>query len=189
MNVVVLYEDSRAPDRKFAFHDLVVRAVLDRRGDSEATSWTYAGRVKADPRNGNGNVLREFENRDRLESLLSRGRVVAVFDSDKIMKLVPVGVAACKSSVTAWLSERAAVANSVKVVLLERNLETIVAAIQEADRHLVSDDEFRRAAGKDRIARDTILRKAASRSDVRQALRDSVPSFAYLVDHIAERLA
>lgn len=57
MNVVVLYEDSRAPDKSFAFHDLVVRAVLDQRGVSDEEVWTFHERIKADPRKGNGNVL------------------------------------------------------------------------------------------------------------------------------------
>jgi hypothetical protein len=54
---------------------------------------------------------------------------------------------------------------------------------------LVSPREFQRALGKDRVARDLVFQRAAFRPDIRQALRESVPSFAYLVDQIAARLA
>jgi len=193
VNVAILYEDSRGPDRSFTFHDLVVRAVADRKGLPEEAVWALSKRVKAMPRKGNGNVLAEIRDPERLGRLLTRSPgyfVVAVFDRDKSAELAKSGTLTCVAGVTGALLHGVRASASVKVVLLDRNLETVVAAVRSADPNRIDGEELRMATlRKNRSSRDLIFSKAASSRRIRDALRVSVPSFAYLVDQIAARLA
>jgi len=184
VNVAVLYEDSRGRNRDFPFHELVVRCVAD--GTPHETIWSLESRIHAVPLNGNANVLAKLRDAAGLRRLTDSHRVLAVFDRDKVGGLVGLESTSCIVSIAGGL--RGGVSAGVDIVLLERNLETVLAAIRTADSSVATDDEFGRALQKETFARDLIFKKAAARPAVRANLVASLRSFNYLVTKIIERI-
>ncbi len=186
----VLYEDRAADDRNFALHRLVVRCVhdtlLERAFALDFVELLRDG-LRGIPRNSNTKV-RTACLRDLRDLTVDGNHVVALYDSDRVHDLVPTS-GRCKRELTLALREGCSPADQLRVVLLVRNTETLIAALRHGPvEELVRKDVFERALKKDRNARDIVL-KAAAKEDlraVRDALRRSVPSLDYLTAKLVE---
>jgi hypothetical protein len=113
--------------------------------------------------------------------------VIAVYDSDRIHRGVGLPSTACKIQVKAVLKGECIWKERLKMVFLERNIETVVHAVQACAPKIVPEELWRQAVDrKDRNARDVILRRAAAPHQ--RALRDcilgKVPSLAYLINEL-----
>ena len=98
---------------------------------------------------------------------------------------------ACKGAVKERLSEGCPWPDRLKVVFIERNLETVLEAARTCAAHIAAEDQWRKAIDrKDLGARDTILAAAAAPSPSGRAVRDcmlrAVPSLAYLVEKVTD---
>ncbi len=182
--VTVLYEDSAIDDRDFPLHRLVVRcvhdSVLERSVAADFGALVRDG-IRGIPRNSNSKV-RAACLRDLRDLTADGNHVVALYDSDRVHDLVPTS-GRCKRELTTSLREGCSPADRLRVVLLERNTESLITALRRGPvEELVGKGVFDRALKKDRNARDIAL-KAAAREDfrsVRTALRQTVPSLDYL---------
>jgi hypothetical protein len=193
VNVVVLYEDARSRSSgQFRFHDLVTRSVADAKGVADADLHQFSGRCTGIPKKGADKViasLRDAAYVSRLVDSSPAHSVVAVLDRDQVHRHLDLSPAPCTSAVTSAVHAGVARQEHVKVVLLDRNLETVVERVRACDPALVPTDEYVRAIErKDPLARDTVFQKAAARATVRAALRKAMPSFQYLVASVALRL-
>jgi hypothetical protein len=182
VKVTVLYEDSRAPAGAFSFHDPFVLTIVARRLGIEPHSSEdrrLRSEVVARPCRGAGNVLQDASD-DRLGP-----HRIAVFDRDRVGELLPGSRVSCirgtKTEIARQLGPEA------DVVLLDRNLETVLQAIRETGR-LKLDDEFHRAInGKKRDARESVLRQASRDATLQDEVVARVASLDYLVGRIARR--
>lgn len=109
--------------------------------------------------------------------------MIAVCDDDRVREHLKLPATACK------LEVRGAVASSsgspqLRTVLLVRNLETVLDAVQ----HVLGRDPLPDKPSPAR--RDSVLQHLAYRGapDQRLALLQRVPSFAYLVDHLTRAI-
>jgi hypothetical protein len=182
--VIVLYEDSRAPGAKpFGPHRFVTQLASDRleKGIEEV-----AKLVHANPRNGNSKLRTECQR--NLEKLSNGpGTVIAVYDSDKVAKLVERPPAACRRDLIVELKRGCEPKESLTIVLLEENTETLLVELRRLEGGLVSDEEWRKAIdGKALNERDLIFTAASRRSkrELRAKLVAAVPSLGRLVDKI-----
>lgn len=120
--------------------------------------------------------------RDLRDLTADGNHVVALYDRDRVHDLVPTS-GRCKRELTISLRDGCSPADLLRVVLLERYTESLIAALRRGPvEELVGGDVFDRALKKDRNARDIVL-KAAAREDLRAArvaLRQTVPSLDYL---------
>jgi hypothetical protein len=174
--VVVLYEDSRAPEtsaNRYPLHDLVLASVGDRMG---TTVYALEKRLVHWPLKGAGNVRKKLE----LGLVGGSGEAVfAVLDRDKIgdASAFP-GSGHCFSSIGAAI--RGAAKSSIRVrvtpVLLEQNAESVV------DACCVALGQPRLARKPKPAERDHILGKVAyNERGRRDAVLALVPSLEYLV--------
>ena len=184
--VTVVYEDQGAKGqiRNFGPHRLLCAAIADQMSSDAAplTIRDIDSRVNAVLKKGNGNVLRAC--RRDLHLLTRTGSpVIAVLDSDKIVKLVGLSGTPCRTSILEHFRQGCEPADLLHIVLLERNIETLVQAIgarNAADRDLVN-----KALAKSLVARDSLFNKIANNAaarDTRDALAVDVPSFGRLRD-------
>jgi hypothetical protein len=173
---LVLYEDSVGSTPKdFGPHNFVLACLADR---LDTSLWDLRGSVDGHPMNSNSKVRAACEK----PQLFDRNAlVVAVYDADRAHTLAGLPAAACKRQLTAKLRP-AHERGSLRVVLLESNVETLLAAVLECA-HLPA-----LADGKPNPAqRDAILNAHLTDATrhVRECVMQEVPSLAYLVDKLA----
>ena len=183
----ILYEDQvEGKVTEYGPLALVKQCVCDR---LNLQPWEITG-IDPLPKKGNGNVRKDCK--QNLKRLAADGRTVfAVYDSDKICEFVKLPPTACKTLVLKRLKEGCEPSDKLVVILLERNLESVLQAICEIDRSIVSAEEQAYALErKNLVARDAILRAAAAptppRRDLREQILARVPSLRRLVDKILE---
>ena len=180
----VVYEDKGGPVHEFGLHKLVVACVAAKLG---LEVWQVDRCLDSIPRNGNGNVVRACRSEARL--LCQRGTpLIAVLDEDKIRRHVGLAPAACRTEIVAAIKQGSTAAALVEVVLLRQNLETVLECIA---RVRPSWENVQVALRKGRHAlneRDMVLGKAARDLEVQKRVMDEVPSFARLVDTLANRV-
>jgi len=194
--ITILYEDSAADGqvKEYGPHLLVRQCVADRLGKS---SWELKT-LEGIPRNGASNIVKDCR---KIPPQFGRdGRLVAaVYDFDKIrhevnkihhdVKLAP---GACRSQIKAALGSGCAWREQLVIVLLDRNLETVLEAVCACAPTMISA-ELRRLAieRKQRNERDLVLKKIISPNDraIREAVLERVPSLGYLVDKLVAALA
>ena len=157
---MILYEDQAAdgPVREYGPHRLVTQCVSDRLG---VDHWTLK-HVEGVPKKGAGNIRRHCQ-RDP-PPLGKDGRVqFAVYDEDKIREQVKLPFQACKGEVKQKLRGECPWGDRLVIVLLEKNIETVVSAICEcAPSYAIAEETRVRAIRhKDLNARDIILKMAA----------------------------
>ena len=178
--VVILFEDRYARQgRNFGPHVLACACVGDVLGMDRWQLAGTSGPVKAVPLKGNTNVIEAC--RERASGYTPCGEsFVVVVDDDEIRPALGLAQGTCKPEVKARFPGH----GSPVLVLLERNVETLVNAVLE----LEGRPPLTR---KDRAERDSVLNRAASpvwNSERRSALRAKVPSFDYLVQKLVEAL-
>ena len=185
--MTILYEDQLDGDlRGYGPHALVTQCLADRRGFER---WVLKPRLDSLPRKGNGNVLRDC--RQNFRRLSSRGPVFAVYDDDKIRELIKLPHQACKTQVTAYLRKDCAAAESLVIVLLERNLETVIETIFAIEPNIRPEEVRVRAIEQKNLTdRDTIFKAAAApdKRRLRDDLLERMPSLRRLVEKIDEAL-
>lgn len=176
--VTVLWEDQRSAIVKtFGPHALLIACVTEELGERRDT---VSSKVISVPKKGNGNVVVALE-RDLIR-LSDAGPVCAVFDRDNIKDLFRQGSApSCISGIKDRIYEK--VSGSYEIVLLDRNIETLVDACCRAQ------EKPTLKAKPTPDQRDRILTKTAwSVAGERMAVRAAVPSFNRLVGWVAGQL-
>jgi hypothetical protein len=181
----ILYEDQvEGKVTAYGPHALVKQCLCDR---LSLAPWDIKG-LDPLPKKGNGNVWKDCQR--NLKRLANDGRTVfAVYDSDRIRDLVKLPPSACKALVISRLKEGCEPADKLVVILLERNIETVIQVICALDPSVASPEEQANALHrKDLTARDTILRAAAAPTPPRRVLREQVlaqvPSLRRLIDKL-----
>ena len=180
--IKILYEDRQAPDvSEFGLHVLVRRCVLDRLGWAEDRFEELKGILIGRAKKGDANLLKACE--DAREARSFR-RIIAVFDDDKIRghKRLGLSSGACKAEVRAAITRHSAFPELLTVVLLGRNMESVVAAVQGC-RGLPETEKLRLPD------RDAVLASIAWRPDyapLRACVLARVPSLEYLVARLVK---
>lgn len=185
--IAVLYEDQLQPGtepRDFGPHQLLVSCLHDE-GLADQTT-LFQGRPQILQRlhpfvvKGNGNLKRTCQAPDR--ALQSFAQRVAIFDSDRLRQLLGAAypAPACTLAIRRALGEPQSPdgvrAGAPHVVLLVDNIESLLRAC---------DAQW---SGKPTpLERDRLLRPFWTTSDrsPRDTLRQRVPSWDYLVRHVA----
>lgn len=189
--VLVLYEDRQAQGAltEYGPHALIKQCVCDQ---LDVKPWELKLLI-GNPMAGNGNVRKECI---LTSPKLSRdgGLVFAVYDSDRIRDLVGMSFTACKREVRELLLKECPWRDRLRVIFLEKNLETVLRAICECDPSIASEQQRAKAIDRKELsARDIILTGAATPSprsrDLRDCVLDKVPSLRYLVQKLADACA
>lgn len=175
----ILYEDQLAVEAKhFGLHELVLQCLADRfplRLDE------LRAMFQASPRKGNTNVRKECD--DPRRTKLYRSRIlVAVYDSDKVRDFI-ASSASCKTSLRDALRRTSPWGDNLTTVFLERNTESVLAAIIEAQ------DRAKLPGKPEPQPRDKILLSAAwGPKSIRDRVLARVPSLQYLVEKLAREV-
>jgi hypothetical protein len=183
--VTVLYEDSAAdgPVSNYGPHVFVCQCVGDELG---VEGWRVArDHLSGNPRRGSARIRDDC--RQNPSRFVRDGRLAfAVYDADRLPALLGLPASACKPDVKAVLLGECPWREQLCVVLLERNLETVLRALRECDPQLVDEPIWTRAIERKFLTeRDLIFVRAAkptpSRRLLRACAREQVPSLDYLV--------
>lgn len=180
MIVTVLWEDQRGVEsRGFGPHELLLTCLsdelrIDRAGLKQS--------VASHPHKGNTSLRKALQS--NIGRLRKSGPVLAVVDSDQLHDLWPPKPPppTCISGRVARFRQDAA--GDYELVLLVKNMETLIEAACKATHQRV-------AKGKPKPdERDALLARAVwGTTDVRQAIRAGCPSFDRLVTRVARHLA
>jgi hypothetical protein len=130
--------------------------------------------------------------RDDLTDLVADGRtVIAVFDDDKIRSLLQLPPGASDERVEQAIRAAPSASGALVIVLLKRNLESVIAAVRHCAPELDPARVERALKHKDLLARDTVLIAVsrAAMQRVRACILEQVPSLQTLVDRIVTALA
>jgi len=189
MSVIVLYEDQRGPTREFGPHILVLACVCDA-GAGGHRLFELRHLVEDRPLNGNGNLLRFLREKmadSRFET------IIAVFDDDQIRPLLGLPQEASPERVKAQLRQECNAPQKLEVILLSKNMESVIQAAARCGEELgVEIRKVREAASKDRLARDICLSSLAydpGRRPLRDCILRKVPAVANLVGLICQKLS
>lgn len=187
--VTILYEDSAADGalKDYGPHLLVRQCVGDLLGKSP---WELK-QLEGLPKNGASKIRNECR---RFPPQIGRdGRVVvAVYDADKIHRETRLPAAACKGQIKEALRVGCSWQERLVVVLLERNIESVVEAVRACAPAIVADEVWGQAVDRKNLnARDVVLRRAASPPEraLRECVLQRVPSLAYLVHKLVVALS
>lgn len=168
--MTVLYEDQIAVQpTSYGPHMLVLACVADRVGGDP---WALRARVVGIAKKGDSKLRAAL--RDDGGRLAKTGPLVALFDDDRVRTCFGVPKGSCKRVVLDMIAKEAS--GRPTIVLLERNMEDVIAACAQALGQPAP-------SGKPRPAeRDAILlRAAAAEVSVRASIVRAVPSFERLV--------
>jgi len=182
--MTILYEDQAdGPIQNFGPHIFVVQCICDRVGGAV---WDFKDRIHPVPLKGNSNV-RESCKSHSFKAAKDGRAVFAVYDSDQIRGLPGLAAAICKTQIKDILLGECPWRKQLKIVLLEKNIESVIDAICECDKTIVQEETWINATKRKRLnARDLILKNAAFQRDraFRDAVLVKVPSFCYLIDKL-----
>jgi len=151
--------------------------------------------INGSPCKGRGNVRKKC-NEDLLKLLKSYHRVFAVYDEDTIRQTLALPGSSCRRQVCEKLRSECEVkgagdASKLEVILIRRNLESLLKLIQKSGLTSIADGKFDRAIRrKDRTARDQIFIHCVHTLDApgRSQLLTQLPDLARLVQRLAEAL-
>src|SRR5215510_5861477 len=127
--LVILYEDSRGPLKRFPLHDLVVKSAADL---AAVPVHELFRRVTAMPKRGVNKVLDEVARCDRL--LRGGARVLVWVDNDGIRRALGLAPDCSRGTVISVIKARAPEAHGgsrpkpVDVFLLDDNLEDMLSS-------------------------------------------------------------
>lgn len=124
--ILVLYEDSRGANGSFGPHDFFLGCVADAKGTSVHS---LTSKARAMPVRGVAKLLEHLRNLDDLDRLAPRGSpILAVIDSDRLPDHYPAALGKTTTDVEDLLEAECSAPARLTVVLLERNLESVVEA-------------------------------------------------------------
>jgi hypothetical protein len=179
--VTILYEDQQVPRKEFGLHKLVKACVFDRvngaRHQVEGLLWD------ARPMKGAASVLRGCH--DDFEGIARWGQpVFAVFDEDRIREALGLRRRATEREVLAAIQASCPKPELLRIVLLKRNLESVIEAAAECDPSLDRAQVERALRYKKPIDRDLVLASVSREifRPARDCVLEKVPSLAQLVE-------
>jgi len=178
--VSVLYEDQRGENRRFGLHELLVKLVADVLGRQ---SWDVSKEIDCVPKKGDSKLL-SAARLDLVDIAADCHPVVAVFDSDRIRGRLGLDAGATEEEVRRKLNEGCVEPEKLSVILVVRNMESILQIIGQVWRGCPKGDLRRATTKKDRSARDILLRKFAWNGTAveHESLLDEVPALRELRD-------
>lgn len=185
--LLVLYEDSRGAKGTFGPHEFFLGCVADTTGRS---IHSLKRKVLAYPVNGVSKLLGHLRELDELDHLAPQGAsILAILDEDRVREHAPLAGMSAADAANKLVADSSA-PNRLKVVLLERNLESIVRAFDqcgEREKQLIAE------AMKKRLnERDTLFGKVgndAARQDIRDCVRQAMPCVEQIVRTIGAAVA
>jgi hypothetical protein len=190
MTVFVLWEDKATGSiESFGPHAFLIACVASRLVVPARYKLMRSKVLGGKSCRGNSNVLRELGNGPLWDSVM---RVVAVVDTDRIHDRI-TGISSRRmisetayeswsNSETSEVRKHAPQAAQAKleVCFLDRNLETLLSLVGRGM------PELPRALGKDLLARDKILHRAAADEDLMRKACAEMPSWEHLVTTVTE---
>jgi hypothetical protein len=186
LRIVILYEDQRGPTKDFGLHKLVEACVFDViHGERHLLGRALEGR----PMKGDSQLLKSC--REDVADISPGGHpVFAVFDNDKVRRLLKLPREADEETVVQAIKKGATAPDQLAIVLIEKNMESVVEAAGACDPSLgagILDDALRK---KNLAARDIVLKEPAKggKRSVRDCILDKVPSLKRLIDQCASCL-
>lgn len=175
---IFLYEDSGSRN-DFGLHALVCACA----GDHLANPRTYelTKKTESRPLRGDGNLRNACKDLDRTAR---RGQpVVAIFDADRVHRLLKLAPGAPLSDVIDAIKSESGSPPNLEVFVLERNLESVLDAIAQCHSS-VNVGQLAEARRKRGNERDQILNAIANNPAlraVRDCIQERVPSLAAIV--------
>lgn len=188
----VLYEDKmgKTPSGKFAFHEWVLRCVVDEGRDYQALR-----EIRANPRNGVDNVLSDIT----CASLIAQGgRLFALVDRDRIVDHVnrrsdaQLSRSDTHEVLATKIRKLSDAPESVEVFFLEPNLEGVLRTLERCDRDGdLSAEDLAAALKKGHLARNAVFEKSRAErlKGLRACVRKQQPGIDGLVRAIAAWVA
>jgi hypothetical protein len=180
----ILYEDRIGAVRDFPLHRLVIAAAHDLCEQFER--WRLEQRVIAIPKNGQGSVMNEVTrapiHRDDGVCLL------AWLDDDHVRDLFPDGSRLTRAVVIERVKERAGTIGPgrLEVFLLDKNLESLLEALEPELRDSLGEEVVTKAIRKKRLdSRDQLLLHIANSSRLRELLRRRHRGFDCVARYVA----
>ena len=189
MPVTVLYEDDWGPGDEFKLHHFVCQCVIDRLGWTLPIHQVRTAQIQGLPVGGDSN-LRQKCLRD-LKKLSDRNlRVFALYDNDKAARLVKLIGKPCRPLICQQLKEGCEPADKLEIVLLHKNLETVIEVIRDSGLTSIQPRIFQEALRKRRPMRDRVFTHCAYvlSLDARARLLNQLPDLNRLVSRVAECL-
>lgn len=193
MPVAVLYEDRRGDDNAFGLHDLVCQCVVDRMGWTSRTFYDIRKTVvQGIPAGGDSKLLMKC--RQDLKIFANKfSRVFALYDEDKVARLIQLTGRACRPAICKQLVEGCEPADKLEVVLLHRNTETVLKVIRDSGLTSIRAKVFAEAIQKRRHSRnmrDRVFTRCALELSVaaRSRLLNQLPDMDRLVTRVALEL-
>lgn len=186
--VTVLYEDSAADGvvRNYGLHVFVRQCVADELG---VESWRLS-HVQGIPCRGNARIRDDC--RKNPSRFVRDGRMAfAVYDADRLPALLRLEASSCKPVLKAALLRECPWREQLRVVMLERNVETVLRELRTCDPRLVDEPTWSRAIERKFLTdRDVVFSAAAKptplRTQLRACTRERVPSLDYLVRRLVD---
>lgn len=177
--ITVLYEDQCSQPKNFGLHNLVLASLAADQPTVPPNNLRH--KVVGIPKKGDNKLKRVLE--QELARLCNRGPVVAVFDNDKIRRLMNLDKQACKREVLTALERCFQAGGNAAIVLLEQNAEDLLRASCQVLNRKYPDEKPTPPE------RDRILNQAAGKSsgDL-DRIRKAMPSFDRLIRKIGDLL-
>lgn len=170
----IFYEDDWGPVKEFGLHELLVSMIADVKGSDW---WTQKPRYEALPKKGDSRLLAACK-----EDVpdMPDAQIFALFDADKLHRLLRERGRHEPEALLTKLREQCPDVR-LHLYLVIENTETVVDAVADC----LGVDRPR----KNKLERDRLLLRAARAParELRDCVRDAVPSFAACADDIAAR--
>lgn len=180
----ILYEDRLGAVPDFPLHRLVIAATHDLCARTER--WQLEQRVIAIPKKGQGSVLNEV-GRSRIH--LDDGVcLLAWIDADHVRDLFPDGSQLTRTEVIARVKARAGTLGPgrLEVFLLDKNLESLLEALEPELRDAFGEEAVTKAIRKKRLdSRDQLLLHIARSPQLRTNLRERHRGFDCVTWYVA----
>jgi hypothetical protein len=185
--ITVLYEDQRGPRQGFGLHALVKACVFDAiNGERHRVE----GRLSDHrPLKGAQALLKTC--REEVHLIASDTRsVVAVFDDDAIREQLKLPRTATDARVEQEIRKGCQVPDRLLVVLLKKNMESVIVAAAECDPGLDPKRVDRAVRHKELLERDAILTEFSRERarPLRECVLRKMPSLKALIDAICRIL-
>lgn len=175
--VTVLYEDALAPGSKpiqYGPHLLLLWCVSDR---TKRPIWDLGRLVEGNPRKGKEKVR-------QASKLPLRDWVIALYDQDRVRDMPGLENKKRARDVAETLRAESAQPDRTMVVLLDKNLETLMKHVQSCNGQGATTDK------PTPLQRDLLLRQAfgPEAAHVRSCLQERMPAVRCVVDQITTLL-
>lgn len=184
--LLVLYEDSRGANGQFGPHDFFMGCVADK---TKRDIHSLTPRVSACPVNGVSKLLGHLRDLDELSPFAPQGApILAILDEDRVREHAPLTGMSAAAAADKLVAESSSPAR-LKVVLLERNLESVVQAFDrcgEWEKHLIAQALKKRLNERDRLFGK--VGHDAARRAIRDCVRQAMPCVEKIVEIISATL-